>query len=579
MGNFDLATVRHSMAHVLAAAVQELYPTTLFAIGPAINEGFYYDMKLPVRLVLEDFPAIETKMREILGKNLAFVREEIAKEQALALFAHNPYKVEIIEELPADAVITIYRLGDFVDLCRGPHVESTADLSVDGFALLNLAGAYWRGDEKRDQLQRIYATAFASKAELDHHLTMLQEREKRDHRRIGKDLDLFSFHEEAGAGLAYWHPMGGRIRLVLEDFWRKEHIKHGYELIYTPHVGRSWLWETSGHLDFYKEGMYSAMDVDGQEYYAKPMNCPFHIMIYQNDKKSYRQLPCRWAELGTVYRYERAGALHGLMRVRGFTQDDAHIFCTPEQLADEVYAALQFSLHILSTFGFSKIQAFLSTQPKEKSVGEAHRWQEATDALRSALDRADLSFGVDEGGGAFYGPKIDLKIEDSMGREWQLSTIQLDFNMPERFKLTFIDRDGEAKRPYMVHRALLGSLERFFGVLTEHYAGAFPLWLAPIQVRIVPVSMKFVEYAQQVARYLGEADLRVSLDDGDDRMQAKIKRANELRIPYTIIVGGRDAENGTASMKIRGGVDKNDLSLAELRSYLVEKSVSKSLFL
>jgi threonyl-tRNA synthetase len=579
MSQYDLATIRHSMAHVLAAALAELYPKTLFAIGPATAEGFYYDIHMEKRLILEDLPAIQAQMLEVLSQNLPFVRAELSRTQALALFADNPYKVEIINDLPSDATITTYTLGKFVDLCRGPHVESTSQLPSDGFALLNLAGAYWRGDEKRDMLQRIYATAFLDKEALAQHLALLVEREKRDHRRIGKDLDLFSFHEEAGAGLAYWHPMGGRIRYAMEEFWRKEHVANGYELIFTPHVGRAWLWETSGHLDFYKDGMYSPMDVDGQEYYAKPMNCPFHIMIYRNDRKSYRQLPCRWAELGTVYRYERAGALHGMMRVRGFTQDDAHIFCTPEQLTAEITLALQFSLSILSKFGFNKISAFLSTKPKEKSVGEESRWQEATEALRSALGEAQLEYGIDEGGGAFYGPKIDLKIEDSMGREWQLSTIQLDFNMPDRFDLTFIDKDGVAKRPYMVHRALLGSLERFMGVLTEHYAGAFPMWLAPRQVCVVPVSMKFESYAHEVCSLLAGHGLRVHVDNSDDRMQAKIRKANELRIPYTLVVGGRDAENRTASVKVRGGEDRNDLALDAVVAQLVEQARSQSLTL
>lgn len=579
MINYDLATIRHSMAHVLAAAIQEVYPTTLFAIGPAISDGFYYDMSVPKALTTEDLSLVKLKMVDLIKKDLSFDRQEISRQEALKLFAFNPYKIEIIDALDTDAIISVYRLGYFLDLCRGPHVARTSDLDYRALELLSVAGAYWRGDEKRDQLQRIYGTAFHTVEDLQEHLELLHEREKRDHRRIGKDLDLFSFHEESGAGLAYWHPMGGRIRYAIEEFWRQEHVKSGYELIYTPHVGKSWLWETSGHLGFYQESMYNPIEIDTQEYYVKPMNCPFHIMIYRNDKKSYRQLPCRWAELGTVYRYERAGALHGMMRVRGFTQDDAHIFCTPEQLADEIYSALRFSLHILSTFGFNKIKAFLSTQPEGKSVGNQENWQEATSALRLALERAQLEFEVDEGGGAFYGPKIDIKIEDSMRREWQLSTIQLDFNMPERFNLVFIDKDGKAKRPYMVHRALLGSLERFLGVLIEHYAGAFPTWLAPIQARIVPVSMKFSSYAYDVQHYLEEVNVRVSVDDSDDRMQAKIKRANELRIPYTIIVGGRDAEHKTASIKIRGGEDKNDLRLAELREYIVEKSLTKSLIL
>lgn len=570
MSNDNLSILRHSAAHVMAYALTRLYPEIQLAIGPATEDGFYYDFELACKLTEDDFAAIETQMAAIIREDIPFTRTEITKEEGLALFAGQKYKLAILKELPESEPITVYALGDFKDLCRGPHIERSGQLNAAACKLLSLAGAYWRGDEKNAQLQRLYATAFAAQQELETHLELLAELEKRDHRRIGREQELFSFHEEAGPGLTYWHPMGGRVRVALENFWREQHYKNGYEMIFTPHIGKSWLWETSGHLDFYKESMYSPMQIDEIDYYAKPMNCPFHIMIYNTGKKSYRQLPCRWAELGTVYRYERSGTLHGLMRVRGFTQDDAHIFCTPAQLADEIAEVLRFSLFMLRTFNFTDIKPFLSTRP-EKSVGEESRWQEAEQALRSALENAGLVYGIDEGGGAFYGPKIDLKVKDSMGREWQLSTIQVDFNLPERFNMVFVDQDGKEKRPYMVHRALLGSIERFFGVLVEHFGGAFPPWLSPIQAIVVPVSPKFSDYAAKAARRLQEAGLRAQADLSDERMQAKIRKANELRAPYTLIVGGRDEEAGTASIKVRGGGDMPDLPLSQAAAYIAEK--------
>jgi len=470
----DIERTRHSFAHVMAEAVQHLYGDVKFGIGPAIQDGFYYDFLFPTPITDEDLRAIEKEMRRIIAQNQIFVREEVSKEQARELFRDQPFKLELIEGLE-EGSISIYRQGDFVDLCRGPHVESTRALKPDAFVLKTLAGAYWRGDETRPMLTRIYAYAFASKAELEAYLKMLEEAEKRDNRRLGKELDLFSSHEEAGAGLIYWHPKGGRFRVALEDWWREEHYKNGYEILFTPHIGKSWLWETSGHLGFYKENMYAPMKIDEDNYYIKPMNCPFHIMIYKSQTRSYRDLPLRWAELGTVYRYERAGALHGLMRVRGFTQDDAHIFCTPEQIEDEIEEVLRFSLSMHKTLGFKEIKAYVATKPKgDGAVGDPARWEQAIESLRKAIEKEGLSYEIDEGGGAFYGPKIDLKVKDAIGREWQLTTIQFDFNMSERFQIEYIDADGQRKRPYMVHRALLGSIERFFGVYIEHTAGAFP---------------------------------------------------------------------------------------------------------
>lgn len=577
MSDSNYAVLRHSTAHVMAYALTKLFPGVQLAIGPAISDGFYYDIQSEHKFNNDDFIAIEAEMRSIIAQNLPFVRQEVSRDEAKTLFTGQIFKQEILADIDEAQILSTYTLGSFVDLCRGPHVGSTAEINPLAIKLMSVAGAYWRGDEKRPQLQRLYGTAFATEQELTDHIALRELMEKRDHRRIGKDQDLFSFHEEAGMGLAYWHPMGARIRVAIEDYWRKVHYEQGYELIFTPHMGKSWLWETSGHLDFYAEGMYAPMDVDGQDYYVKPMNCPFHVMIYNNDKKSYRQLPCRWAELGTVYRYERAGALHGMMRVRGFTQDDAHIICTPAQLDEEITRVLEFSLQMLRTFGFTEIKPFLSTRPAEKSVGEESRWDAATEALKRALELAGLEYGIDAGGGAFYGPKIDLKVKDSMNREWQLSTIQVDFNLPERFNMVFIDSDGTQQRPYMVHRALLGSIERFFGVLVEHYGGAFPLWLAPVQAKVVAVSPKFYDYAQQVAQTLRVAGLRAEADLSDERMNAKIKKANELRIPYTLIVGGRDAEAGTASVKVRGGEDRPDMEMQELVHFLREKDEKKDL--
>jgi threonyl-tRNA synthetase len=534
----------------MAEAVQRLFPGAKFAIGPAIENGFYYDFDLPRPLTPEDLEEIKRLMQESIKAKQSFEREEVSRQEAEQIFGDQPYKLELIRDLPPDETISLYRHGAFTDLCRGPHVANTGDLRWDAFALLNTAGAYWRGDEKRPMLQRIYGTIWPSKDELRAYLEKLEEIERRDHRRLGRELDLFSLHEEAGPGLVYWHPKGGRIRTIIEDFWRMRHYEGGYEILYTPHIGRSWLWETSGHLDFYSEGMYAPMEIDEQKYYIKPMNCPFHIMIYNTDVRSYRELPLRWAELGTVYRYERSGVLHGLLRVRGFTQDDAHIICTPEQIEDEILEVLRFSLRLWRDMGFENVVAYLATRP-EKAVGEPERWDQALVSLRKALETEQVAYKIDEGGGAFYGPKIDLKIKDALGREWQMTTIQFDFNEPERFDMKYTGADGQEHRPYMVHRALLGSLERFFGVLIEHYGGAFPVWFAPVQVQLIPIADRHIAFADEVLARLKAAGLRVEVDDSGDRMNAKIRKAQLQKIPYMLVIGDREAETGSVSVRLR----------------------------
>ena len=559
----QLEKIRHSTAHVMAEAVLEMFSQGKVAIGPAIENGFYYDFDLPRTLSSEDLTQIEDKMKIIMREDHEFAHSTISKEEGETLFQDQPYKLELLRDLPEGEEISIYKQNKFVDLCRGPHVESTKQLNPEAFKLLSVAGAYWRGKETNPMLQRIYGTAWSNPKKLRVHLQHLEEIEKRDHRKLGKELDLFSTHEEAGPGLVYWHPMGGRVRQAIEDYWRKEHRKNGYELLFTPHVGKSWLWETSGHLDFYQEGMFSSMEVDENDYYVKPMNCPFHILIYNNDLRSYRDLPLRWAELGTVYRYERSGVLHGLMRVRGFTQDDAHIICTPAQIEDEILEVLRFSLRMWKAFGFSDIKAYLATKP-EKSVGAQELWDQAGDSLKKAIEKEGLEYETDIGGGAFYGPKIDLKIKDALGREWQMTTIQFDFNLPERFDMTFVDSDGKEKRPYVVHRALLGSLERFFGVLVEHYGGAFPLWLAPVQGVIIPVAPPFNPYAQEITTLLQKEDFRVEADLSDQRMNAKIRQAQNRKIPYMFILGEREEENRTVSIRPRKGKQQHGISLEEL---------------
>lgn len=566
----QLYKIRHSLAHVMAQAVLEMFPDGKIAIGPPIENGFYYDFDLPQPLTTDDLKQIEKRMKKILKKKHEFHYREVSAQEAKKLFADQPFKVELIEglesggvdengePLPDDQkpVISLYKHDTFEDLCKGPHVENLGKISPKAFKLLNVAGAYWRGDETKAQLQRIYGTAWETAEDLKDYLNRLEEAKKRDHRKLGRELDLFSSEsDDMGSGLILWHPKGGLMRHLIEEFYKKEHLKHGYDLIVTPHIGRANLWETSGHLGFYKEGMYSPMDIDGQEYYIKPMNCPFHILIYKAGQRSYRDFPIRYAEWGTVYRYERSGTLHGLLRVRGFTQDDAHHFVRSDQLAGEIDFILDFSLFILRSFGFEQIKAYLSTQPEGKSVGEAADWRQAEQALEEALKRAGLDYDTDEGGGAFYGPKIDLKIQDAIGREWQLSTIQVDFNLPERFDMTYIGSDGEKHRPFMVHRALLGSLERFFGILVEHYAGAFPFWLAPVQARFVPIADRHFEACHEMARKLKEAGIRSEVDDGGERMQNKIRKAQKQKIPYMLVVGDEEVEGGKVAVRKRDGTD------------------------
>ncbi|MDR2435024.1 MAG: threonine--tRNA ligase [Treponema sp.] len=577
-----LALIRHSVSHVMAQAVTGLFPGTKVAIGPSIENGFYYDFLLPRPISAEDLPAIEAEMKKIIDSRQDFVKVIVSREEALNRFAVEEFKTELINELPVGAEITIYENRDaggntlWADLCRGPHLANTREINSAAFRLQSIAGAYWRGDENRPMLTRIYGTAWENPKDLKAYLAFLDEVEKRDHRRLGKELDLYSIHEEAGAGLIYWHPNGGRMRVAIEDFWRQEHYRSGYEILYTPHIGKSWLWETSGHLGFYKSNMYSPMEIDKQDYIIKPMNCPFHIMIYKNKGRSYRDLPLRWAELGTVYRYERSGVLHGLLRVRGFTQDDAHIFCTPEQMEGEILEVLRFSLHLWKVFGFNDIKAYLATKPAE-SVGEKSRWDAALESLRKAVEAEGLSYEIDEGGGAFYGPKIDLKIKDALGREWQMTTIQFDFNEPERFDMTFVDADGQHKRPYMIHRALLGSLERFFGVLIEHFGGAFPVWIAPEQIAVIPVAESFNDYAKKAAAELKALDLRVSAELGDGRLNAKIRDCQSRKIPYMLVVGQREADEGTVSIRLRDGAQKPTMKIADFAAYVTQKVQSRDL--
>ena len=561
-GKPGLLEIRHSTAHVMAEAVLSMFPGAKLAIGPAIDDGFYYDFDLPRAVTTEDLAVIEEKMRAIIGGDHAFRKAVISRDEARKRFKDQPYKLELIQDLPEGEEISTYTQDTFTDLCRGPHVGSTKDLKADAFKLTSVAGAYWRGDEKNKMLQRIYGTAWESRADLDAHLKRIAEIEKRDHRRVGKELDLYSVHEEAGAGLIYWHPKGARVRLAIEDFWRTEHLKNGYDLLYTPHIGKGWLWETSGHLGFYKQNMYAPLSIDDVDYFLKPMNCPFHLMIYKNRQRSYRDLPLRWAELGTVYRYEKSGVLHGLLRVRGFTQDDAHIICTPEQIDDEILEVLRFSLRIWKAFGFTDIKAYLATKPAD-GIGDDETWNKAIAVLKRAAEKENLDIVMDEGGGAFYGPKIDLKIKDALGREWQMTTIQFDWNEPERFDLTYVASDNTQKRPFMVHRALLGSLERFFGVLVEHYAGAFPPWLAPVQAVAIPVTPAFSAYADEVVRALRARGVRAEADKGDDRMNAKIRNAQNQKIPFMLILGEKEQAAQAVSLRTRSGEQKNMIPLKE----------------
>ncbi len=562
----DLKRLRHSAAHVMAQAVLEEFPDGKIAIGPAIEDGFYYDFDLSRPLTPEDLEHIEARMKEIIAQDHPFKSREISEQEAREVFAEQPYKLELIDGILAGGVdedgeasdeapvLSIYEHGPFIDLCRGPHVDNTKDINPEGVKLLSVAGAYWRGDERREMLQRIYGTAWPSGEELAAFLHKLVEIERRDHRKLGKELDLYSTHEIGGAGLVYWHPKGALIREIIEDFWREEHRKRGYDIVYSPHIGRVDLWKISGHWDFYRESMYSPMDIDGVEYLLKPMNCPFAVLMYKTKTRSYRDLPLRWAELGTVYRYERSGVLHGMLRVRGFTQDDAHIFCRPNQLTDEIIRVLDLAFFMLRTFGYKEFDVELSVRDparKDKFIGDDSIWENAETALHGALSIREVDYKVMPGEAKFYGPAIDIKMRDALGRGWQGPTIQVDFNFPERFDMTFVGEDGREHRPVMVHRTVLGSMERFVGGLIEHYAGAFPVWLSPVQVEIIPIADRHNEYAFAVLERLKEAGLRAEVDDSDDRMNAKVRKAQLQKIPYMLVLGDREVEAGTVSVRLR----------------------------
>ena len=541
----------------MAEVVQAMFPGAKFGIGPTIDDGFYYDFELPRPLVPDDLPAIEAKMRNIITANHIFQREDVEKEKARQLFASQPYKLELINELP-DEKVTIYRQGSFTDLCRGPHVDSTGNIGP--FKLTSIAGAYWRGDEHRTMLQRIYGTAFATKEALDDYLHKIEEAARRDHRKLGRELDLFSIQEEVGPGLALWHPKGAMVRHIVEGFWKREHIKRGYQLVYSPHIARLDLWKTSGHWELYRESLYSPMDIEGQDYIVKPMNCPFHIFMYKSRMRSYRELPLRLAELGTVYRYERSGTLHGLARVRGFTQDDAHIFCRPDQLQEEIINVLELSRFMMKSFGFQDYEVLLSTRP-DKYAGTLEIWAEATQALEKALAQSGIPYKVDPGEGVFYGPKVDIKLKDALGRLWQGPTTQVDFNLPQRFDVNYIGDDSKEHQVVMVHRTVLGSMERFMATLVEHYGGAFPVWLAPVQATIIPIADRHLDYANQLANRLRAEEVRVEVDARTERMNLKIREAQLNKVPFMLVVGDKEQATGTASVRQRNNQDLGQKSV------------------
>ncbi len=561
----------HSAAHIMAQAVKRLYPKVKIAIGPAIENGFYYDFDFEEPLTEADLPKIEKEMKNIIDEDHPIERKEISKKEAVKYFTNlnEPYKLAIINELSENEKISLYSQGDFTDLCRGPHIPSTG--KIKAFKLLSVAGAYWRGDEKNKMLSRIYGTAFINKKKLNKYLNFLEEAKKRDHRKLGKQLDLFGVSEQVGQGLVLWYPKGATLKKIIEDFWFEEHKKNDYELVLTPHIGKSGLWETSGHLDFYRELMYSPMDVDGQDYYIKPMNCPFHIMIYQRKQQSYRDLPVRYAELGTVYRYELSGVLHGLMRVRGFTQDDAHIICTPDQLDEEIRKLLAFSFEYLKSFGFKEFKVFLSTMPTDKYVGEPAKWKKAQDSLSQSLEKMEVAYKIDEGGGAFYGPKIDIKIKDAIGRLWQCTTIQFDFNLPERFDMNYTASDGSYQRPFMIHRAIMGSLERFIGILLEDTAGNLPVWLSPFQVCILPITDRQIEYSQEIDKKLKENGIRSKINAHQEKIGAKIRSAELEKIPFMLIIGDKEMESGKVSVRKHGLGDQGKMLLDEFIKKINDK--------
>jgi len=566
--------IRHSLAHILALAVSSLYPKTKFGIGPPIENGFYYDFELPKKITPEDLGKIEEKMKELIKKDILFEKRKLTKKEAKRIFKDQPYKLELINELDEEEV-TIYKSGDFIDLCRGPHIKSTKEIPIDGFKLTRIAGAYWKGDEKNKMLTRIYGIAFENKRKLNEYLKKEKEAEKRDHRRLGELLELFSINKEVGAGLVLWHPKGAMLRQIIEDYWIKEHLDNGYEILRTPHIGSLRLWERSGHLNFYRENMYSPIEIDKEKYMLKPMNCPFHIKIYESKIRSYKELPIRWAELGTVYRYEKSGVLHGLTRVRGFTQDDAHIFCTPEQLSEELIRTLRFGLKFLRTFGFKEYEVYLSTRPK-KYIGSDKIWKKATNSLKYALDKLKLKYQIDPEGGVFYGPKIDIKIKDSLGRLWQCTTIQIDFNLPERFNLTYVASGGEKKRVVMIHRVVLGTIDRFLGVLIEHVEGKFPVWLAPVQARILTITDKETSYAREIYNNLKTQGIRVELDSRKEMLNYKIREAQLQKIPYMVILGKRERESRNLNVRKRDGENIKGIPVEEFVSMVKEKVTKRN---
>ena len=559
----SLTLIRHSTAHILAQAVQSIYPDTKVTIGPVIEDGFYYDFYTDRNFTEDDLKLFENKMHEILEKNVSFEKEVINKEKALEIFSNmgETFKKEIINDLDESQEISLYKQGDWFDLCRGPHLPNST--FIKSFKLLSVAGSYWRGDETRESLQRIYGTAFSSSKDLKKHLKILEEAKKRDHRKLGKELDLFSINEEIGPGLVLWHPNGSVIRNIIENYWREKHIESGYQIIYTPHIAKANLWETSGHLEFYSENMFSQMEIDTNKYQTKPMNCPFHIMIYKNGLRSYKELPIKYAEIGTVYRYERSGVLHGLFRARGFTQDDAHIFCSLDQIEREVNDVIDLTTDFLKKFGFSEYEIFVSTKPN-KYVGSDDEWASATNSLKKSLDNKSLKYSIDEGGGAFYGPKIDLKIKDVLGRSWQCSTVQVDFNLPKRFDLEYISSNNQRLQPVMIHRAIFGSFERFFGILIEHYGGAFPTWLAPHQLKLLSVSDEQVEYVNDIADNLRSAGLRVEVDIRNEKLGLKIREGEISKVPFIGIVGKNELENKTISLRKYGGEQIGEIKLDQL---------------
>lgn len=546
----DLEILRHSTSHVMAQAVQELFPGTKLAIGPPIEDGFYYDFAKSEPFTPEDLVKIEKRMQEIIKENYQFIHKEVTKEEAKKIFApkEEKYKLELLEEIP-DEKVTLYEHGPFTDLCKGPHLDSTGEIKY--FKLLSIAGAYWRGDEKREMLQRIYGTAFFTEKELNTYLKKLEEAKLRDHRKLGRELDLYNIYEEAGAGLVFWHPKGAIIRKIVEDYWKEEHLKQGYELVYIPHIAKLDLWVTSGHWDYYRDYIYSPVDIEGQQYILKPMNCPGHILIYKSQLHSYRELPLRWAELGTVYRYEKSGVLHGLLRVRGFTQDDAHIFCRPDQLEEEIIRVMRFTLEVLKTFGFSEYEIRLSTRP-EKYAGTIENWEKAENALKIALRDLRLDYTVEAGEGVFYGPKVDIKIKDCLGRSWQCSTVQVDFNLPERFSVTYRNKEGKDEKAVLIHRALMGSLERFFGILIEHYGGRFPVWLSPVQAIVLTITEKQNSYAEKVNEYLRREGIRSQIDLRNEKINLKIREAELEKIPYLLIVGEKEVKNNKVTVRKHG---------------------------